>query len=303
MAIATPQSGSELDHPAATTGTVYVADTTTDGEAGYYNHADGSTNAVMKAIPIHVENIRRLSQQPTANREGYQLVDFHTTVAEEHFLNANLPENKAIIQDVYFDECRKLVQDASGAALAYPYVYRIRNQERTMADLDKADFLKDSVPIAHVDRDPVTALERLRASLGVEKADSLLRKYKHYASMNVWRPIKDTVQKWPLMLVDHHTIPDWDYDTHMFRLLSNNDSNRVSDRGAKNHEALLKFDAGYRYFYAPNMSPDQAWLFYAFHSDPALAVPHSAFWDESTKPDAPTRWSVEVRVWVFFDEI
>ncbi|ROW11149.1 hypothetical protein VMCG_01541 [Cytospora schulzeri] len=300
MGSITPQSELEIE---STTGTVYIAEKTTDGEEGYFNHADGTTNVVMKSIPIHVENIRRLNQQPTINREGYQLINFHSSLTEEPFLNANLPENKSLIQGVYFDECRKLAEEATGAALAQPYVFRVRNQERTMADLDKADFLKDSVPIAHVDRDPVTALERLRASLGEEKADALLRKYKHYASMNVWRPVKNPAQKWPLMLADHHAIPDWDYETHMFRLLSNNDKHRVSDRGAKNHETLLKYDEGYRYVYAPNMSPDEAWLFYAFHSDPALAVPHSAFWDDSTSPDAPTRWSIEVRVWVFFEEL
>lgn len=302
MTNATPQSESGLDYPTTTTGTIYVADKTTDGKAAYYNYADGSGNILLKTIHIQVENVRKLSQRPETSREGYQLVNFHTSVAEEHFLDASLPENKAVIKDVYLEECRKLVQDASGAAEAYPYVYRVRNQERSIADVDKADFHKDSVPIAHVDRDHLTAPARLRSSLGEEKAENLLRKYKRFGSMNVWRPVKNVVQKWPLVLIDHHAVPDWDYDTHMLRLHSNNDDNRVSDRGAKNHETLLKYDEGNRYVYASNMSPDEAWLFYAFHSDPKMAVPHSAFWDDSTSPDAPTRWSIEARVWVFFDE-
>lgn len=198
MTIATSQS--ELGH--STTGTVYIADGTTDGEVGYYNHADGSTNVVRKVIPIEVENVRRLSQHPRTNREGYQLVDFHTKLPEKDFLDAHLPQNKAIIQDVYFDECRRLFQDVIGATEAYPYVYRVRNQEWGMKDVDKSDFHKDSVPIVHVDHDTVTAPESLRASLGVEQAETLLRKYKHYGSMNVWRPVKNMVHKWPLMLVN-----------------------------------------------------------------------------------------------------
>lgn len=300
MTVATPPCKSELDVP-TTTGTVYMADGTTDGEAGYYNHSDGSSNVILTAIPIQVENARKLKQYPRTNREGYQLVDFRTQVPEKHFLDADLAENNAIIRDVYFEECRRLVQQATGAAEAYPYVYRVRNQERSMRELDKTDFHKDSVPIVHVDRDTATAPERLRASLGAERAESLLSKYKHYGSMNVWRPIKNSVGKWPLMLVDHQRIPQWDYDTHMFRLHATNDS-RISTRGSKNHETVLRFDARYGYVYAPNMSPDEAWLFYAFHSNPVLGIPHSAFWDDSSKPEAPTRWSIEVRVWVFFDD-
>lgn len=303
MSNATPQSEStEPDHPATTTGTIYVADKTTDGEAAYYDFTNGTGNILLKAIPIQVENVRKFGQRPDPSREGYQLVKFHTSVAEARFLDSGLPENKAVIRDVYFAECGRLVQEASGAAEVYPYVFRVRNQERGIEDVDKADFHRDSVPIAHVDRDQATAPERLRSSLGEDKAAALLRRYRRYGTMNVWRPVRNVVRRWPLVLVDHGGVPGWDYDSHMLRLHSDNDDARVSDRGAKNHETLLRDHAGYRYVYAPDMTPDEAWLFYAFHSDPAMAVPHSAFWDDATSPDAPTRWSIEARVWVFFDD-
>lgn len=292
-------SESEADY--STTGTVFVAGGTKDGEAAYFDHVNHSTNVNPKPISIKVENVHRLSQQPEANREGYQLVEFHTKLPETHFLNAHLPENEAILQEAYFDECRRLVQEVSGATEAYPYVFRVRNQERSMAEVKPANLHQGSIPIVHVDRDPVTAPERLRGTLGVEKADELLRKYKRYGSMNVWRPLKHAVEKWPLVLVDHQSIPDWDYDTHMLRVHPRNDD-RISDRGTKNHDTIQTFDARNRYIYAKDMSPDQAWLFYAFHSDPHLAMPHGAFWDNASKPDALTRWSIEVRVWVFFED-
>lgn len=291
---------SQLPPKTSTTGTVYVANGTTDGETGYYDHTDGSTNVVMKAIRIEAENVRTLSQQPTTNHEGYQLVEFDTKLSQEPFLEAHLLDNKAVIEDIYFNECHRLVQDVTGAVEAYPYVYRVRNQEKNLGDFNKSDFHKDSVPVIHVDRDPQTAPQRLRASLGAEKADMLLSKYKHYGSMNVWRPVKNVAQKWPLLLVDHQSISDWKYDTHMLRVHSSNDK-RIATRGAKDHETILQLDDRYRYIYAPDMSPNEAWLFYAFHSDSALAIPHGAFWDHSSKLDALTRWSIEVRVWVFFE--
>lgn len=90
------------------------------------------------------------------------------------------------------------------------------------------------------------------------------------------------------------------YDTHMLRVHSRKDD-RISARGTKNHETIQKLDARDRCIYAKDMSPDQAWLFYAFHSDLHLAFPHEAFWKNASKPDAQTRWSIKVRVWVFFE--
>lgn len=283
-----------------TTGTVYVADGTTDGKIGYYNHTDDSTNVIRKPIPIQVEDARTLSKSPTTKEEGYQLVDFHTKLPEGRFLDSKSPENKKVIEEVYFDECRRLVQEVTGAAEAYPYVYRVRNQEQNAKASNKSNFHTDFVPVVHVDRDDVTAPQRLRASLGAEKAEMLLSKYKSYGSINVWRPVKNVVQKWPLMLVDHKSVKNWDYSTHMFTLHSSNDE-RVATRGAKEHETILTHDKRYRYIYASDMTPDEAWLFFAFHSDPALGIPHGAFWDDSTKDEALTRCSIEVRIWVFFD--
>ena len=295
-------SPSRTESPTSTTGVVCMWNGTKDGNSAFVNHMDGSTNVKMfKIVPIKVEDVRDLPEQPTVDSSGHQLVKFTTSLPSEHFADAYSPENKRIIEDKYFDECRCLVQDVTGATEAYPYVYRIRNQSRDIKDLAESDFHNDSVPLIHVDRDPVTAPDRLRASLGVDKANALLEKYKCFGSMNVWRPIGTKVQKWPLLLINHESIPDWDYDTHMARIHFFNDK-RVGTRGAKNHETILKFDPRYRYHYASEMSSDEAWLFYAFHSKPELGIPHSAFWDNSTAPDAPTRWSIEVRVWVFFDK-
>ncbi|EME41511.1 hypothetical protein DOTSEDRAFT_73806 [Dothistroma septosporum NZE10] len=285
----------------STTGSVFVATGTKDGRPGRYDHTSGSTNVKLAPISITVENVRTLPQPPKTESEGYQLASFQTSLPDDPFLDADTPENRSTIESIYFPECKALVQRVTGAAEAFPYVYRIRNQEKAMTDISKADFHKDSVPIVHVDRDTETARQRLIASLGAGKAEHLLTKYKRYGSMNVWRPVKDAVQKWPLMLVDHQAIQDWDYDTHMFRIHFTNDT-RISTRGEKNHETMLMKDERYRYVYAEGMRPDEAWLFYAFHSEPRLGIPHSAFWDDGTCEGARTRWSIEVRIWVFFED-
>lgn len=290
--------------PISTTGLVYMWNGTTDDQAdGYVNTADGSTNVKPSMeVKIEVEDVRNLPEPPKVLSHGYQLVNFTSSLPPSCFLDADSAENKRLIETVYYDECQSLIQNCTGAVEAFPYVYRIRNQSADVRRLADIDFHKDSAPIVHVDRDPETAPDRLRYSLGTDRANSLLAKYKRYGSINVWRPIGTKVQKWPLLLVNHQSVANWDYSTHMGRVHFSNDQRRVGKRGTKSHETVLKLDPNYVYHYASGMVPDEAWLFYAFHSEPELAIPHSAFWDKSTEADAPTRWSIEVRIWVFFQD-
>ncbi|KJX93087.1 hypothetical protein TI39_contig4417g00005 [Zymoseptoria brevis] len=252
-------------------------------------------------VPIRVTDVRSLPEGPSVKKNGYELVHLHSSLPEECFLNHTLPEHKADIDAVYMEECRRLAMEKTGAAEAFPYVFRVRNQSKDLIDVERSDFHSDTVPIVHVDRDPSTAPDRLRSSLGTQRANALMAKYRTMGSINVWRPIKSRVEKWPLMLVDHSSVLDWDYDTHMGRLHFLNDR-RAGVRGSKSHETLLTFDPRYRYYYARDMTSDEAWLFYAYHSNTALGVPHSAFWDDKTSSEAATRWSIEVRIWVFFDD-
>ncbi|PTB54618.1 hypothetical protein M431DRAFT_481831 [Trichoderma harzianum CBS 226.95] len=156
-------------------------------------------------------------------------------------------------------------------------------------------------PVAHVDRDLPNAIVSLQCALGKDKADNLLKRHKRWAQVNLWRPIGRPVVKWPLVFANHDAIPDWDYDTHMARVYSVNDP-RIADRGGKSHNCILIDDERYAYHYASNVAPDEALVFFSFHSDPKMVLPHGAFWDNKTPDDAPPRRSLEVRCFVFFDD-
>jgi hypothetical protein len=59
---------------------------------------------------------------------------------------------------------------------------------------------------------------------------------------------------------------------------------------------------GQRWYFASNMTVDEAWLFKNFDSacpGPGGAAPHSAFMDPH-HPDAPPRESIEVRALALF---
>lgn len=277
---------------------------TADGqEDGFVDVSNGNTNALPpKIINVTVQDIRNQEPQPSVNTDGYELLRRPTSIPAEVFENPLTEENKEILVTAYFEECRRLVQEITGAAETFTFIHRIRSQNTDFNNaLDfKQDAFKGTVPLAHVDRDPVTAPERLRSSMGEERAEALMKKYKRWAIVNVWRPIGPAVQKWPLGFVNHHAIPDWHYNTHMGHLHTINNP-AADERGAKTYENILKHDPRYKYHYASNMTSDEVLLFSAFHSDPRLGIPHGAFWDDNTAKDAPGRASIEVRTWAFFD--
>ncbi|OCK74974.1 hypothetical protein K432DRAFT_397657 [Lepidopterella palustris CBS 459.81] len=284
-----------------TSGTLGVWGGTKDDQEGYIDYSNGATNLKSpRDIDMVAHDMRWMECPPTLMKNGYELVKIPTTVTAEQLLNGNTPEGKEYIQDVYFKECEKIIQEVShGAGVIIPTSFRIRQESEQQKKLGEASSRYSPRPVAHLDRDTTTAITVLRETVGVERADELLSKYKHWAQVNVWRPIGAKATKWPLCFMNHDRIPDWDFATHTGRIYSRNDP-RVADRGEKVYDCVAKLDSRYDYHYVSNLAPEECLVFCSFDSDPKLAVPHSAFWDHNTPEDAPIRRSIEVRSLVFF---
>ncbi|ERF69133.1 hypothetical protein EPUS_01089 [Endocarpon pusillum Z07020] len=285
--------------PPTTTGTLGLWNGTKDGEAGYIDYATGNTNMNRpKEVDIVAHDIRHISPQPTLLKNGYQLTDIPTSVTTEEFLNSQTPEGKKHIEDVYFPECAKIIEKITGGVgLVIPTSFRLREQkgntkQSTNEKLGEVEARYAPRPVAHLDRDTPTAIMLLKETVGAEKADELLSKYKHWAQVNTWRPIGNPATKWPLCFINHDRIPNWDYDTHVGHIFSKNDP-LVADRGAKPYVCVVKHDDRYDYHYVSSLRPAECLVFCSFDSDPKLAMPHSAFWDNSTPDDAPNRRSIE----------
>ena len=278
---------------------------TKDGKEAYIDFENKTANINKpEEVPVTVEDMRFLEPKTTFTKNGYEFRSHITSVTPEQLLHSkDSSEAKKIVDDVYMTEVVKIVQEATGGAEVIPCGFRLRTQVQDSLDILKAKVSFGSLNVVHVDRDPLTAHFRLRSTVGNERAEGLLEKYKgkKWASVNVWRPIGVSVAKWPLLFVNHEKTPDWDYETHMAHVLTINDP-FVPDRGEKGHETILKNDPTYIYHYTSNLTIDEVLVFASFHSDPKYVVPHGAFWDNNSPKDAPPRRSIEARCWVFWDE-
>lgn len=297
----------EVLQPRSTTGFVCMWAGTKDGKDAYVDYSNGQTNVnEPKRVNIVAHDIRTLSEQPTLAKDGYELLDHSSGLSHEELLAGNTPEGRKVIEDKYYAECKKIIQDITGSSIVVPYIFRIRQNGSHPRDFGTSSvasskMTSSSLPIAHVDRDRLTLVHGIQEAFGEERAAELMRTHKRFAQINVWRPIDETVRSWPLVFINHSKVEGWDYDTHMATVLPKNDP-RVAIRGAKAQDSVLKDDPAYVYHYASDMTRQEIYVFSSGDSDPKRVVPHGAFWDDSTMDNAPIRRSIEVRSWVFFDE-
>ncbi|KAI2622536.1 hypothetical protein GGR54DRAFT_68230 [Hypoxylon sp. NC1633] len=286
---------------ASTTGLMGMWNGTKDGkEEGFIDWASGSTNVHDPLeVKIEVEDIRTLNPQPNYENNGYGIVKHQSSLTPEQFLAGNDPEGKKYIEDVYFKECAELVKQITGSDIVVPYVFRIRQNSMKAGEFAANKLSHAALPVAHVDRDRITGEDGVREILG-DVADELIKKGKRYAQVNVWRTIDQPILKWPLCFIDHSGVSGWSYDTHLARIYPTNDP-RVEIRGEKKHDSVVRHDPGYKYHYVSKLDLDEALVFSSFDSDVTKVCPHGAFWDNASPDNAPTRRSMEVRCWVFFD--
>lgn len=281
-----------------TTGMCGMWNGTKDEQEAYVDFATGNTNInPPMEVKCEVQDIR--AAKPEFAQAGYQLVHHDTAMTPDDFLNGK--EDKKLLESAYFQECKDLVQKTTGAAVVIPYIFRLRHQSVKPGGFATKDVGVSSLPIAHCDRDPISGAASLRDVLGPEEAERMMKAYPRFAQVNVWRGIGQTINRWPLLLIDIKDCENWDYETHLAKIFPTNDP-RVAIRGKKPHDSVLKHDPGYKYFYASNMKTDEALVFSSFDSITSKVVPHGAFWDNSTEDDAPARRSIEVRTWAFFNE-
>lgn len=291
--------------PQSTWGTVGMFGGTNDGKDAFIDFKNNTRNINKpEEIPVRVDDMRSMEPKSAFAQNGYEFRSHKTEVTPQQLAHGqDSDEDRAIVNDKYMAEVVKIIQEATNGTEVIANGFRLRTQFEDGTDIVKSKVATASVNVVHVDRDPVNAHFRLATSIGDDRAAGLLEKYKgkKWASVNVWRPIGDTVGKWPLLFVNHANVPNWNYEEHMAKVYTYDDPAEL-ERGDKGHETVLKHDPRYVYHYASDVTIDEVLIFASFHSDAKMVVPHGAFWDNSSKDNAPTRHSIEARCWVFWDE-
>ena len=186
----------------------------------------------------------------------------------------------------YYPESADFIKAALGADQVVVFDHNVRRGSALQVQATRTD-LGRPVHHAHTDYTPGSALQRLRYELGPHAEHGLSR----YVQVNLWRPIHAPLRDAPLALCDGSSVrPDALRNVEL----------RYLDRTGEIY--YLTHEADQRWYFASDMTVEEAWLFKNFDSappGPGGLAPHSAFTDRRHLRVLP-RESIEVRALAIF---
>jgi hypothetical protein len=237
----------------------------------------------LSGQPVTVSDMRSAAGF-SIDREGFALVTAPTSVKDFY--------DRDELLTTYVGEARELVRSLTGcAATALLNAPVVRVSARAGQRPAGATFTGD---FAHADFSAAAA--RYMLELNLPEAEVAERARHRYAVYNVWRAFSGPPQDVPLALCDTRSVSPGDKQYCEITMKS-------ASGAMLTWENITYFHSpGHRWWYCPDMTRDEAYVFRSFDSDPGRAeqVPHSAFADASCPDAAPPRASVEVRVFAFY---
>jgi hypothetical protein len=232
--------------------------------------------------PVTVSSMRAAGGGFSLDREGFTLAPAPTAVRDFY--------DRDEVSRRYVPETFELIRSLTGCtatALLNNPVVRVsgRGGPRPAGTTFTGDFV-------HADFSATAAADMVRHNLPPGEAESRLRGPR-FAVFNVWRAFSGPPQDVPLALCDTRSVAPGDKQYCEITL------------GELTWENITYYhNQAHRWWYCPDMTRDEAYVFRSFDSAPGHAeqVPHSAFVNESCPPSAPPRASIEVRVFAFYDD-
>lgn len=261
--------------------------------------------------------------RPNCHTNGFEML--HAPLKNEDFDFFN---HQNLVRD-YYDQCAHLVAQSTGAhAYAFDHNIRSASGKEAQKRIAGGQQVQEPLHFVHGDYTLYSAPKRLhdltRPPSGNDTLCSILQTHEslispasaqrvlddgRFAIINVWRNIAKTpIGVHPLALCDAQSVRP--KDLVVFEI-------HYQDRVGENYFA--KYSPSQRWLYYPQMTRDEALLIKQWDSSGVLAQSngaladatdvntpctfsfHSAFEDPTSSPDAPDRWSIEVRCMVIFD--
>jgi hypothetical protein len=231
-----------------------------------------------QAHRVTIRDGRPLARRFSLDREGFELRR-HDSAVVDFF-------DEDALRRVYYPEMDALLRAATGAEKIVIFDHTLRNTARGR----NGERIREAGASVHNDYTIASAAKRVRDLLDPAEAEARLAR--RFVEINVWRPIAEPVQSWPLALCDAQSLA-WDDLVVSER--------RYPDRVGETYR--VHFNPRHRWFYFRQMRRDEVLLIKCFDSATdgraRLAV-HSAFEDPTSPPDAPPRQSIEIRSFAFF---
>ena len=255
------------------------------------NFNDRALNELSVMDDVHRENIRMhlvpvevyLNNMRTAGHP-FTLDRHAVTLVREPSKLKDYSSTQEVIEQAYYPECSALVKKLTGATHVACFGFAVRGGP----DNSPAGK-RQPVMNAHIDYTVDTA-----GAVAERIAPDHIKGTRYgFKAINVWRPIAP-VECNPLAVVDGSSVVR--EDLRLCRL------NASRSGMADSYGWNMAYSPAQRWYYAPDMTPDEALVFILIDSVPSGVQfgGHTSFNDPNSKPNAKPRQSIEVRTIAYF---
>ena len=210
---------------------------------------------------------------------GFKLINHHSAVK-------NFLDNEEV-SGTYEDEIESILKSLTGASRVHIFDHTVRASDPEVREQKQ---IREPATLVHNDYTPKSGYVCLDENLG-DDAGRLVKG--RFQIINIWRPLVNPVQNFPLVMCDARTVGTADVVP--------------TERRAPNHigEILLAtYNPEHRWYYFSNMTSEEMLVFKTFDSDNAGRTPgsiHTSIDVPGISPDVPPRESIETRAFVFYD--
>jgi hypothetical protein len=236
-----------------------------------------NTQREMHAVSIH--DMRPAIADVSLDGEGFAVVRGASAVGDFW--------NEEEVRGVYYPEAQRVIAAATGASKVFIFDHTLRRRVRGAADRARGTPRQPAAAV-HVDHTARSGPQRVRDFFG-DEAEELLRG--RVQVINLWRPIRGPLRDAPLAVCDAGSVAPGDLVPSDLVY-----QHRVGETYG------VTYNPAHRWFYVPDMQPDEALLLKCFDSKTdgrARFAPHTAFEDPTAPADVLPRESIEIRTLVF----
>ena len=229
---------------------------------------------------VTIEDARQSEEVFTIDTHGFALVGQTSDVT-------NFFDDQEIT-DTYETEIVDLFIKHTGAARVHIFDHTRRADSTSTRE---TKLVREPAGVIHNDYTVASAAKRVRDLFPAEEAEDLLSR--RFAIVNIWRSSnKGPVETAPMALCDARSLAPDDIIT-----VERHAKDRIGEV-----QQVVQND-NHRWFYFPQMQPDEALLIKTYDSATdgrAQFSVHTAFEDPNASEDATPRESIESRAFLFF---
>jgi hypothetical protein len=237
----------------------------------------------MQSVEVEIHNARKRADADQRDEwgmhpSGFELLHFPSQV--DNFLD------QTQLESIYNAEIEGFLKMVTGGYRVHVFDHTLRASD---PDLRETKQVREPTCLVHNDYTSRSGFVCLRERLR-EEGESLAQG--RFQIINVWRPLVDPVEDYPLALCDARSLKPTDLvDT---------------ERRAQDHTGEIQLavhNPAQRWYYYPDMRPDEVLLFKTFDSIDGGMRPysiHSGVRLPNAPANAKPRESIETRVFVFY---